>query len=236
VAFWWFHLDDAPADEIAEGCLNTREAARLAKISHGPTRRANLTARYAVRNLLGAYLGLAAGDVPIARGRRGKPLLAAPHGGLHFNDSHSGDWVAIACTQAGPVGVDVEAMRPRPFERLVRRYFSGAEQTAWAAQPGETREAFFYRLWCCKEAIGKAAGVGIYASMLAETVLTPRDDGALGIEALPGDFGEPGDWSIVEIDAGAGHAGAVALHAAGPVTVRAIRGKFSGARGGGLVL
>ncbi|WP_369587744.1 4'-phosphopantetheinyl transferase family protein [Kingella oralis] len=78
--------------------------------------------------------------------------------------SHSAGNAAVLCADA-PIaaGVDMEVMKPRDFAALCEWVCSGEERTylrgcGW--QP-ET----FYRLWCSKEALVKAAGLDFPADM-----------------------------------------------------------------------
>jgi 4'-phosphopantetheinyl transferase len=72
--------------------------------------------------------------------------------------SHSGGWVAVAVSDVGPVGIDVEVHRPRRnFDRIAAAAFGPEEQCLVAADgaPG------FYRIWTLKEAMAKASGTGL---------------------------------------------------------------------------
>jgi 4'-phosphopantetheinyl transferase len=84
--------------------------------------------------------------------------------------SHSGGWVAVAVSDVGPVGIDVEIHRPRRnFDRLAAAAFGPEEQCLVAADGASG----FYRIWTLKEAMAKASGRG-----LAEVV--DRTDRAAG--------------------------------------------------------
>ncbi len=61
--------------------------------------------------------------------------------GLNFNIAHSGNWVGV-CFDDNPVGFDLEEMRDRDFEALLKRYKISAAD----AKP------IFYRFWCQYEA------------------------------------------------------------------------------------
>lgn len=76
--------------------------------------------------------------------------------GLHVSISHKDD-VAVACVGEGPVGIDVERIEPRSdaMEALV---FSDAERALVVDRP---RDEWLTRLWCAKEAVAKARGVGL---------------------------------------------------------------------------
>lgn len=88
----------------------------------------------------------------------GKPRIAEhPH--FHFNLSHSGDWVVIACGDK-PVGVDVQEHRPDTDIHLIaRQFFSPREQMllSRAADPRRT----FHEIWTGKESYLKYLGTGL---------------------------------------------------------------------------
>ena len=112
------------------------------------------------RGWLSEVLGVAADAFDFAIGPHGRPELSLA--GLDCNWSHSGDRLAVALGEGVRVGIDIEAIRPRPRAlELARRYFAPAESDALAALPAERREAAFLRLWCAKEAVLKAHGRGL---------------------------------------------------------------------------
>ena len=48
---------------------------------------------------------------------------------VHWNKSDSADFVAIAVASM-PIGIDIEVMRERPFEKISRRFFHPSEITS----------------------------------------------------------------------------------------------------------
>src|SRR5262249_20847138 len=72
--------------------------------------------------------------------------------------SHSGGWVAVAASDAGVIGLDIEVHRPhRNFKGIATAAFGPKEQWLVAADGA----AGFYRIWTLKEAMAKASGEGI---------------------------------------------------------------------------
>ena len=65
---------------------------------------------------------------------------------VHWNKSDSHTYCVIACSQKR-VGVDIEYMRERPYEKLSKRWFDPLEVT-------DDME-IFYDIWCQKEAYTK---------------------------------------------------------------------------------
>lgn len=115
-----------------------------------------------VRATLGSALAVDAATLLIDRDARGKPQFGGALCDWQFSLSHSGGWSLLALTQGQPVGVDLESPRPRPrLLALAQRYFTATETDALRSLPEAERLRAFYALWTAKEAVLKAAGVGI---------------------------------------------------------------------------
>jgi phosphopantetheinyl transferase len=86
--------------------------------------------------------------------------LADASTGVHFSLAHSGDHVLVAVTRAGPVGVDVEQLKPMTdYRRLDRTTLTADEAAALRAAGG--RPLAFLGTWVRKEAVTKAVGTGM---------------------------------------------------------------------------
>lgn len=93
----------------------------------------------------------------ILRDEMGKPYLRDC--ALHFNVSHSGEYLAIAVSDS-PVGVDIQ--EPKNIkDGLYRKVVQPGEQSLI----GEERQKDFLRLWALKESFVKAEGKGLRISM-----------------------------------------------------------------------
>lgn len=146
--------------ETSTETLAEAELERASNFALEKSRQSFVTTRVALRSLLGRYLGLAPREVPIAFGPNGKPQLAA--GELHFNLAHSGDLALIAFTRQGPVGVDLEQLRPmKNAIELAQRNFHPNELAVMRAAGDTDRSRTFLRFWTRKEAVVKALAVGI---------------------------------------------------------------------------
>ncbi|WP_347563656.1 4'-phosphopantetheinyl transferase superfamily protein [Pseudoflavonifractor sp. 524-17] len=76
---------------------------------------------------------------------------------LHFNLSHSGPFALCGVGDA-PLGVDIEAIRPR--RPALPRYIMSDREFRWyEAQGGRWED--FYTLWTLKESICKYTGQGL---------------------------------------------------------------------------
>ncbi len=165
--------------------------------------------RATLRLLLGGCLGVPPAALHFAAGPNYKPLLAtAPE--LHYNVSHSGNWVLIAI---GPMalGVDVEKINADfPFEEILDHSFSPAERAFVAQHP--VPAAAFYRLWTRKEAFVKGTAQGIDADFARVPALDGRHQWQA---AHPNPIGS---WTVSSFAAAAGYVAALAYPAAIPAS------------------
>ncbi|MEO6169965.1 MAG: 4'-phosphopantetheinyl transferase superfamily protein [Lysobacter sp.] len=156
----------------ASALLGAADLAR-AQRQRNAHKREELTLAYALhRLLLGARMGVDPVVVPLARDALGCPRLQdAP---FHTSLSHSGGWVAAAVTGAGPVGVDIEPESRRSvMAGIAARVCHPAEAIALAGlAPAQYNHALL-ELWVRKEALLKAAGVGMAREM--DTFMAPDD-------------------------------------------------------------
>lgn len=98
----------------------------------------------------------------IARTTLGAPYFPS-HPQYHFSISHSRHH-ALCALSRGPVGCDVEELRPR-LPGLPRRCLSPAELARWEAGGGSWEG--FYPLWTEKEAAAKYLGTGLRGDLKA---------------------------------------------------------------------
>ena len=106
------------------------------------------------------------GGAELMYGPQGKPYFAE---GPHFSISHTGRqgealW-ALAVSDDGPVGLDLQEMRPAEYVKLAERFFTPQEAEyikRFTDVPGGENSACtaFYRIWCRKEAFVKYTGRG----------------------------------------------------------------------------
>lgn len=99
-----------------------------------------------------------------------KPFFA---NGPHFNISHTAGCVVCVLSVAGPVGIDVEKIRPvatKDFQQV----FTPEEWKRIESLPGDAGLHQFFRLWTKKEAVIKADGRGMYLPLEAIDVRDVR--------------------------------------------------------------
>ena len=151
-------LDEAYAD------LNDEERTRAAGFVFERDRDRFVRTRGYLRRRLGAFVGAAPKDVPIAVGDDGKPFLEGR--GANFNLSHSGSLAVVAVTHGGEVGIDLETLDRSDglddqLADLARLCMTGEEQDALAGLAPERRVWRFLSYWTAKEARMKLTGEGM---------------------------------------------------------------------------
>ncbi len=100
--------------------------------------------------------GLTNDEVSFAQNRYGKPYLKGWQG-LHFNISHSGEWVAVA-VDSRPVGIDVQEMAKIDLD--VAKFFFAQDEYR-DLMGSSDKVSYFYDLWTLKESYLKILGRGL---------------------------------------------------------------------------
>src|SRR5688572_16865296 len=108
--------------------LNPEEHARWQRFIHAHDRQRFLLTRALARTVLAEYVGEPdPARLVFTASNYGKPALVAS-ANISFNLSHTNGLVALAVTQSGDIGLDVEAITRRCAAlELAARYFSAAE-------------------------------------------------------------------------------------------------------------
>ncbi|RED56621.1 4'-phosphopantetheinyl transferase family protein [Cohnella lupini] len=132
-----------------------------------------IVADFLVRFLFSRKTGSNINDIVIERDGYGKPFIRNKEQ-LHFNVSHSGNWVVCAIDNQA-VGIDVEQVRPLETEELAMRFFSNEEYQAIVDKPLEQRLESFYDLWTLKESFVKAEGKGLFIPLNSFTIKIRND-------------------------------------------------------------
>lgn len=189
VDLWHVDLGQPEAAVARAASVLRAEELDRANAASRVVQRRRMISRAALRRVLGSYLDVAPDRLRFDYGRFGKPGLECE---FHFNLSASGDRCLVAVTDVAPIGIDVERIEPREgIDGIASRFLAPAEAAAIRALEGEEKLRAFYRRWTCAEACVKALGIGV--------------------ASLPHAVADPGEWTVVELDLGPEHAGALAL-------------------------
>ncbi len=121
-------------------------------------------------------------EIVFEKGEHGKPyVLNLP---VHFNISHSGDYVVLAISDE-PIGVDTEEIRD--FSAIVAKKRFTEDELKYISGTGTSRkksimQRSFYEIWTGKEAYLKFKGTGLAGGLESITFkvqkgeLIPSDD------------------------------------------------------------
>lgn len=214
VDIWRVSLDDHAAHLTARrSVLSSQEAARADRFAFPENRDLYVLTRGRLRMLLGHYLSVAPRSVRFRVGERGKPELDGAHrtAGVWFNVAHSGRLGCIAITAVGPLGVDVERIRPDVAgSGLPERFFSAEEVAVLRQLAPVHQERAFFECWTRKEAYIKAIGMGLSAPLARFSVsLSPREPPELlEISDAPD---AAGLWSMSSFDPAPGFVAALVV-------------------------
>ncbi|MBN1147812.1 MAG: 4'-phosphopantetheinyl transferase superfamily protein [Anaerolineales bacterium] len=165
----WLDLPSAWRDRL-QRTLSKDELERAGRLRFERDRRRYIARRGLLRDLLGRYLGAAAGELRFVYSDQGKPCLApgfeyrrgSPPAALRFNLSHSAGLALYAFTLERHLGVDIERLGERiHYEQIAERYFSPQERAVLHSLPPESGALAFYLCWTRKEAYVKAHGEGL---------------------------------------------------------------------------
>jgi 4'-phosphopantetheinyl transferase len=132
--------------------LDATERRRLAAYRFAADRMRHHAAHALKRLAIGSSLRQSPRHLEFVVEENGKPRLE--NRALHFNLSHSGQWVAVALCRNGEVGVDVES----------RRHTSPALPWPKIGHPDDcalTDAESFLTAWTIKEAAAKCCGDGL---------------------------------------------------------------------------
>jgi 4'-phosphopantetheinyl transferase len=144
--------------------LSPEEQARLESYRVELDGRRFLIGRALARMAAAAYWEGDPARISISLGEHGKPgfLQRKETSSLFFNVAHSGDWILLALSQAGEVGVDVEQIRlETDWQAIARRMFSPGENDLLQHADPEIQRRLFFQIWTRREARLKALGTGL---------------------------------------------------------------------------
>jgi 4'-phosphopantetheinyl transferase len=135
--------------------------------------------------------------------------------------SHSDQAVLIAVSSAGPVGVDIEAVRAmRDRDDIARRTFAAGEFERLCALDDAGRTTAFFNCWTRKEAFVKALGDGLTHPLDRFEVTLAPDEPARLVH-IDGDARRAAEWTMVALPHVPGFASALAVP--GPAAVSCFR-------------
>ncbi|MDN7183618.1 4'-phosphopantetheinyl transferase superfamily protein [Caballeronia sp. SEWSISQ10-4 2] len=146
------------------------ERLRAARFMRNQDRFRFAATRAALRALLSKRTGKPEDTLRFSLGQYGKPVLDG-HPQISFNVTHSGQHALIAVSDSRRVGVDVEVIDPSiRWRELLDLVCSGVEQQTVVSSSKDSQPQLFFRCWTAKEALLKAAGVGLTEGLCGITL------------------------------------------------------------------
>lgn len=151
--------------------IQQEEKERIGKFVFRRDGKSAMAGRLLIRKFLVNVTGLNWRDVIVLRDpKTSKPyFLSDQFKNIHFNISHSGDFVILAGHTGNiKLGIDVMKIDKKrscevpEFFRLMSRHFSEDEMKNLNLPVNNSdKMKMFYRYWCLKESYTKATGIGI---------------------------------------------------------------------------
>jgi 4'-phosphopantetheinyl transferase len=200
--------------------LSADEVERAGRYKFDHLREAYILGRGVTRSILARRMDADPRAMRFEYSSYGKPSVVGVEE-WHFNVSHSGSLLVCALTDAGPIGVDVERVRPMPdAAAIAERFFSTTEAQRVLAAPPESVAALFFETWTRKEAFLKATGTGLSRDLHGFTVSSgPGEIPKLERIEEPDD--DPALWTLRAFVPAESYVSALAVRAPiGEVTLR----------------
>lgn len=220
---WWALLADVGPQHDA--LLAPEDLERRARLAGAADRHRLTAAAATTRVVLAALVGERPAALEIDRtclrcgDQHGKPRLTGTSD-LHFSVSHSGSVVAVAVSRNRPVGVDVERiwrLRPVELDRVVLATLAPEERLQVARQPADRRTLALTTYWTRKEAVLKATGQGLTAT-LDELVVSPPTSSPRMLR-WHGSSAQPGSMALHSLHAPPGFVASLAVVGGAPTRV-----------------
>lgn len=121
-----------------------------------------------LRNFVSIYTSIPAKEIKFVFNDFGKPSLAIDGNSthLHFNLSHTKNFLSIGFSNNCQIGIDVEVINPlKDHLKIAKRFFSISEYDRLLSFSLDKLPEGFYSCWTAKEAVIKLFGVGLSFSL-----------------------------------------------------------------------
>ena len=148
--------------------FSPEEHRRFERFLHERRRREYIVGRGLARRALARELSCAPEAIQFDSDEQGRLSVNATLVGstVHFNITHTADYVGCATCRECEVGIDVEKLneRVRALE-IAERFFSQAESQALQLLDQAAAMETFVTIWTLKESLAKAHGLGLAAPL-----------------------------------------------------------------------
>ncbi|MBE0570197.1 MAG: 4'-phosphopantetheinyl transferase superfamily protein [Ignavibacteriaceae bacterium] len=150
-------------DEFVD-ILSSDELIRASKFHFGRDQNWFIISRGLLRVFLNFYTAIPAAEIKFITNSFGKPSLSLADNStqIHFNLSHSQNFLSIGFVDNTHIGIDVELMKPlKDHLEIAKRFFSASEVEQLLSFPADKILDGFYSCWTAKEAVIKLSGEGL---------------------------------------------------------------------------
>jgi phosphopantetheinyl transferase len=180
VHIWLIEYDNTKNFNIwSTETLSKGEVDRVKRFKHIEVAKAWAFFHSALRDILSRYVGFSAVNIKFSLDNRQKPYLKnLTDSPVYFNLSHSGNVALLAVTGLAPIGIDIEVSKEiQDADGVAKRFFSEYENAQLRKFNKDQFMHNFYRIWTSKEAVIKANGWGMSASLDSFDVLVEKTSG-----------------------------------------------------------
>jgi 4'-phosphopantetheinyl transferase len=189
-------------DVILKQYLSVEETDRLNKFHFKKDKDCFVASRGALKDILARYINRLPSQLNIRYAQYGKPFLN--NSNIHFNVSHSNQYILIAIAKHIPLGIDIEyCNQDLDFLTLAKNICSEIEYAKLSKLPIHERCLAFYRCWTRKEAFIKALGKGLYfpLNQVEVTFLPFEEPKLLNVyDPLEKDYLNRHTWQMQELN------------------------------------
>jgi len=178
--------------ESPESFLAPKELTYFHQLTSEKRKHEYLQSRFALKTLLTKYVAKPLSEIQFDTIGEGKPVLIGAK--VDFNLSHSGEYFAIALSEKGQIGVDIEKVRaPHHLAQIATKFFSATETALIENEPKPQKQVeIFSKFWSGKEALIKAVGGGVFKNVHDVQI----DSQTWQIQKLPESFGNLAQWHL----------------------------------------
>jgi 4'-phosphopantetheinyl transferase len=136
--------------------MDTKKRERLETIKKRELRLRFILSDALARTIISERTGIGLQRIIFDYNNYGKPYC--PETNIHFNTSHSGDWVIFGIDN-DPIGIDIELCRPKKID-VMQRFLSTNEKGCLELLPPNQKFEYIFELWTLKESYTKMLGKG----------------------------------------------------------------------------
>lgn len=190
--------------ELFKSLISVPELEKAMRYKQKNDWQTRIISKAVLRILLGRYTKTNPKEIGFSTDQNKKPCLENnDFKQLHFNISHSGNWILIVIADT-PVGVDLERMNASFTDQNMLDYSFSPDEISFINQ-SKLPHLSFYKLWTRKEALLKATGQGL----INELNKVPSLD---GLYPIPTIVKSEKNWQITSFNIDEEHVGSVAFY------------------------